>query len=192
MRRALFGLLVATVSCGELSRLGTSSSYLVVESFEAASGADGEFHGDLESDVMNGGRVGPQDPGRVTFSLGLKDPGPAEAPNSPSPNNAVTLNRYRVRYVRADGRNTPGLDVPHPFDGAFTLTVSAPVSTTFALVRTQAKAEAPLAALSNNPQVISTIAEVTFYGRDQTGRAVSADARISVHFANWPDRPSAK
>lgn len=128
-----------------------------------------------------------QDVARVAFSLALKDPGPPGSPNAPSPNNTITVNRYRVRFIRSDGRNTPGLDVPHGFDGAFTVTVSDRSTATFALVRAQAKAEAPLAALANNVVIISTIAEITFYGRDQTGREVSATARINVHFGNWAD-----
>ena len=35
--------------------------------------------------------------------------------------------------------------------------------------------------------VISTIADVTFFGRDQTGREVSVVGSISVNFADWAD-----
>ena len=38
-----------------------------------------------------------------------------------------------------------------------------------------------------NPIVISTIARVTFYGHDQTGREVSATGNIDVTFANFGD-----
>ena len=182
---------ILTASCGDLTTQGTGSSYLIVDSLEASSGAaSGEFGGDLESDVLtvvNGSGTVFQDVGRITLSLGLKDPGPNGAANSPSPNNFITVNQYRVRYIRADGRNTPGVDVPYGFDGAFTLTVSDRSTATFALVRAQAKAEAPLAALANSPVVLSTIAEITLYGHDQTGREVSTVARINVHFANWAD-----
>ena len=192
MRKVLVLCLVVTpMACGELTRQGTASSYLIVEALEAASGAEsGQFGGDLESDVVtvvNGTGTVVQDLGRVTLSLALKDPGPAGSPNAPSPNNTITVNRYRVRYLRSDGRNTPGVDVPYAFDGAVTVTVSERTSATFALVRAQAKAEAPLAALANNPVVISTIADITFYGRDQTGRDVSTMARINIHFGNWAD-----
>lgn len=192
MRRALLLFLVVTlIGCGELTRQGTASSYLIVEALEGASGAEsGEFAGELESDVVtvvNGTGTVFQDVGRVTLSLALKDPGPAGSPDAPSPNNRITVNRYRVRYIRSDGRNTPGVDVPYGFDGAVTVTVSERTSATFALVRAQAKAEAPLAALANNPVIISTIADITFYGHDQTGREVSTTARINVHFGNWAD-----
>lgn len=184
-------LAALVVSCGKLTTQGTGSSYLIVESLEASSGGgEDEFAGDLESDVLtvvNGSGTVFQDVGRVTFALGLKDPGPAGSPSVPSPNNFITIDRYRVRYVRADGRNTQGVDVPYGFDGAFTVTIAERATVTFALVRAQAKAEAPLAALANNRVVLSTIAEITFYGHDQTGREVSAVARINVHFGNWAD-----
>ena len=35
--------------------------------------------------------------------------------------------------------------------------------------------------------LISTIADVTFYGRDQAGRDSSVTGQISVNFADWGD-----
>jgi hypothetical protein len=59
----------------------------------------------------------------------------------------------------------------------------------FNLVRVQAKQEAPLQALTagGGASTISTIAEITFYGEDQAGRAVSVTGRIGVNFADWGD-----
>ncbi len=42
-------------------------------------------------------------------------------------------------------------------------------------------------ALRSNGVIINTIAEVTFYGRDQTGREVSVVANIQVDFGNFAD-----
>ena len=192
MKRVLLGLLVmASVSCGSMTREGTASSYLIVAALDAASGADPEeFEGDLESDVVTvveGASTIYADAGRVTFALALKDPGAAGSPLTPTVNNAITVDRYRVRYIRSDGRNREGIDVPYAFDGAFTATVFDQTQATFTLVRAQAKAEAPLAALSTSLIVVSTIAEVTFYGHDQTGREVITTAKISVHFGNYGD-----
>jgi hypothetical protein len=93
--------------------------------------------------------------------------------------------------VRADGRNTPGVDVPYPFDGAATVTVppDGTAELNFTLVRIQAKLEAPLAALQGmgGAIAISTIANVTFYGRDQVGNEISATGSIGVTFADWAD-----
>ena len=44
-----------------------------------------------------------------------------------------------------------------------------------------------VSALAVNPVIISTIAEVTFFGRDQTGHEVSVTGRITVNFGNFAD-----
>lgn len=125
----------------------------------------------------------------VNFSLLLRDPGEVASPSSPSGLNQVTVNRYRVQYRRADGHNVPGVDVPYDFDSAFTVTVPATgnAEAAFEIVRHSAKEEAPLAALRFNDDIISTIAEVTFYGRDQAGNEVSASASIGIKFGNFAD-----
>jgi hypothetical protein len=186
------GLILASVSCGSLTRQGTSSSYLIISSLEGAPGGAtaGTFASVLLSDVItvkDGIGIIYSDPGRVTFALGLKDPGPSTSPSTPTQNNFITVTRYHVRYIRADGRNIEGVDVPYAFDDGITATVSGETTAGFTVVRNQAKQEAPLKALGLNPIVVSTIAEVTFYGHDQTGRQVSAVGNMSVSFANFAD-----
>jgi hypothetical protein len=185
-------LIVFGAGCGDMARQGTGSSYLIVNTLDAASGAEpSDFSGTLQSDVVtvvDGSATLFNDLARARFTMALKDPGGSELPTNPTPNNFITIDRYNVRFFRADGRNTPGVDVPYAFDGAFTLTVRGnETAGTFTLVRHQAKAESPLAALARNRLIISTIAEITFYGRDQTGREVSVTSRISVDFANFGD-----
>jgi hypothetical protein len=192
MKRALLAVLVlASVSCGEMTRQGTASSFLAIDTLEAASGAEpGAFGGDLASDVItvvDGSPTAFADIGRVNFALMMKDPGTSASPNAPGPNNAITVDRYHVQFIRADGRNTPGVDVPYPFDGAFTVTVFNRAEAAFTLVRVQAKREAPLAGMVSNGIRLSTIAQITFYGHDQTGREVSTTGRIGVNFNNWGD-----
>ena len=92
-----------------------------------------------------------------------------------------------MEYIRADGRNTPGVDIPYPFDSAIGLTVLDDVTKSFEIVRHVAKEEAPLAALGQSPIIITAIARVTFYGHDQTGRSVSATGQIGVDFGNFGD-----
>jgi hypothetical protein len=193
--RRLAGALVLaalTASCGDLTRQGTGSSYIILNALEAASGANPTtFGGTLQSDVLTVVDDVPtifNDVGRARMTLAMKDPGTADTPTIPTPNNFITLNRYRVQYIRADGRNVPGVDVPFPFDGAITGTIGAGETTAgFEIVRHAAKAEAPLAALARNGIIISTLAEVTFYGRDQTGREVIVTGRITIDFGNFGD-----
>lgn len=188
---AIAGLaMLASVSCGKTVRESRASSYLVIDAMEAASGIKPDkLVATLASDVVTKGTIY-QDPGQVTLSLGLKDPGTLASPSEVSPINYITVDSYHVQYIRADGRNTPGVDVPYAFDGAATGTVGKGASGIgFVLVRAQAKMEAPLLALRGlgGAVLISTIAEVTFYGRDQAGNRVSVTGRISVDFADWGD-----
>ena len=195
----LAGLLAATaVSCGEVARNGRSPSQLIITSMLAAPGVDDdEFGTFLLSDVStfvegpNDTRVETffNDPGQVRMRLILKDPGVPGVPSAPTSLNEVTITRYRVVFRRADGRNTPGVDVPFPFDSAVTFTVPATgeVEHGFNLVRHTAKREAPLAALRDQFLIISTIAEVTFYGRDAAGHEVSVTGAIGVEFGNFGD-----
>jgi hypothetical protein len=102
------------------------------------------------------------------------------------------------------------VDVPYAFDGGMTGTVriGTQLSLNFVLVRAQAKLEAPLVVLQGlyaidptngnvvriggggGAVIISTIAEVTFYGHDQAGNQVSVTGTISVNFADWADPSS--
>jgi hypothetical protein len=177
------------LGCSSHVREGRSPAYLIVDSVLAASGTDQTFTNTLESDVMTKNAVY-ADSGQATVTLALKDIGPSANPASPTTNNFVTLSRYHVQYRRSDGRNTEGVDVPFAFDGASTAAVTDQATTfTFTLVRLQAKLEAPLVNLVGHggAGVISTIADVTFYGTDQAGNDVQTTGSISVNFADWAD-----
>ena len=183
---------VLSTSCGDTVRQGTGNSFLILNALEGASGAEPtEFGGTLQSDVVTVVEENPtifSDVGRARFALGLKDPGSSAAPNAPTQFDFITIDRYRVRFIRADGRNVPGVDVPYGFDGAITVTVAGgETAAGFEIVRHAMKLESPLAALAFNGVIITTIAEVTFYGRDQAGHEVSVTGRITVDFGNFGD-----
>jgi hypothetical protein len=174
-----------TAGCGEFIRQDRTSGILVIDALEAASGGQETptFTGTLQSDVLTGGVF--NDVGRVTLRVISKD-----LAHPIRPTNTVTITRYLVTFRRTDGRNTPGVDVPHPFDSAVTFTVgsaSAGTSMGFELIRHVAKLEAPLLALRTNPVIISTVADVTFFGRDQAGRETSTTGSIGVQFGNFAD-----
>jgi hypothetical protein len=196
--RTLAGLAVVAssalgaASCAsEFTRTGSSPAFIVIESLQGSSGSTGNFGSPLSSDVItNGGVI--NDLGQARMSLQLRNPGPVANPTAPSQLNSITLSRYRVTYRRADGRNTPGVDVPHPFDAAATVTVPAGGNVTFGfeVVRVQAKLEPPLANLAGvagGRIVISTLAEITFYGRDQAGNDVEVTGTLAVNFADFAD-----
>ena len=179
-----------TAGCGDVVRQDRSSVLLVVDALGGASGASGsvgDIAGTLQSDVVtvvDGNPIVYSDSGSVTLRAIMKNP-----LLGPSAVNAVTINRYRVTYRRSDGRNTPGVDVPYTFDSAVTFTVAAGERATqgFELVRHVAKLESPLMALRNNPVIISTVADVSFFGRDQAGNDVSVSGSFGVQFGNFAD-----
>ena len=180
------GLAALTGGCGDLIRQDRSSSILVIDALQAASGASDtlRFSGTLQSDVETGGGVF-SDPGQVTMRVIPKD---LASPIGPS--NTVTITRYLVKFRRTDGRDTPGVDVPYPFDSAMTFTVTSPTNGTtgsFELIRHNAKFEQPLLGLVNSFVTLSTIADITFVGRDQAGRDLSATGSIGVQFGNFAD-----
>lgn len=199
----ILALAAASASCGDVVREGKSPVFVVIDSLQAIRGAAalGQPSGTLTSDVITlvtspapCSTTAPcptifNDQGRATLRLTPKDIGTSANPTTPSPNNEVTIDRYRVRYIRADGRNAPGVDVPYAFDGAATATVPAAgtAQVGFELVRHVAKQEAPLVQLATSATIISTIAEITFYGRDRVGNEVSVTGTITVDFGNFGD-----
>ena len=190
-------VLATSVSCGDVARLGRAPVFLSIDLLQGASGntTPGPFGNPLASDVLTNvispapcSALSPcptifSDLGQVVLRLIPKD----VINTTPSSNNRVTITRYRVTYRRADGRNTQGVDVPYAFDGGATGTVPADgtLTLTFELVRHVAKMEAPLVQLVTNAAVITTLADVTFYGQDQVGNAISATGLIQVDFGNF-------
>lgn len=195
--------LAGSISCGDVARTGKSPSMIVIDSLQAASGADpGSLSGFLLSDVVTlveqtveGQTVRVptiyNDVGQATLRLVLKDQGGiGDGGTLPTTLNAVTLKRYHIEYRRSDGRNTPGVDVPWPVDGGVSMTLTGgTVLVPFEMVRHQAKLEAPLRAMAfgGGRIFISTIAEVTFFGTDLAGNDVQAMGTISVSFGDYAD-----
>lgn len=188
--------------CSSFLTSQSASSYLILDTLNASTGREPDkLSGTLASDVLTFVKKDDGSGKQVLvptifadnivakFSLAMKDTGTVDSPNSPSTTNFITISRYHVKFIRSDGRNTEGVDVPYAFDAAVTLTVGRDGGTANAtLVRIQSKGETPLKALAGAfGPTISTIAEITFYGKDQTGKEVSVVGRISVNFADWGD-----
>lgn len=191
---ALLPLLVA--GCGNVHQ-GPSASIVRITELVAASGAKPDtFSGTLLSDsitVVKRNSVDTptvfDDFGRVTMALALKDPGMPGITNVPSPLNTVTMTHYRVVYRRTDGHNIEGVDVPYAFDSGLTFTVPADgtAQISFEIVRHTAKEEAPIRATQVSGQIINTIADVTFFGKDQAGNNVAVTGSIGINFGNFGD-----
>jgi hypothetical protein len=176
---AVFGVVAmsaALAGCGgAFARDSKAPARLVIVSLQGASGAEPEEMGsfvlsDVITNVTTGGTCTADNP-------------------CPSRFNDIG-HRYRVQYRRSDGRNTPGVDVPYDIDGAATATVPLDGTATFGfqLVRNAAKREAPLVGLADsNDTLITVIATVTFWGRDQAGNEVSVSGSIDITFGNFGD-----
>lgn len=191
--------LIATTSCGgELLRTGRSPVFMVVTNLQGSAGGTGDATAFLLSDVQTlvdetVGGVLVKRP--MTFNDNATATIGVEAKNqsvTTTALNSVTVTRYRVTFRRSDGRNTPGVDIPYGFDGAVTVTIPAGGSGTvaFDLIRHQAKLEPPLRNLVGfgGFGFISTVAEVTFYGRDQNGNELMATASMDVQFGDFADQ----
>jgi hypothetical protein len=190
-------LVVATASCGDAVRQGSSPSFLVMDSLMGKSGGHSTpLSETLQSDVIvflsSPAPCTPElpcptvfsDSGQVVLRLVPKNIGVA-----PTENNTVTISRYHISFRRADGRNTPGVDLPFGWDGAVTATVVPGESRqiVFELIRHVTKEEPPLVQLIANPSIIHTIAEITFYGTDLVGNAVTVTGNMSIEFGNFGD-----
>jgi len=200
---AAAAFVAASVSCGSVVRTSRAPVILVIDQLNGVRGAatTSTAASSLTSDVFtlvtSGGTcttTAPcptvfSDSGQVVMHLVLKDVGSGATAPTPSTNNEVTINRVHVSYRRTDGRNQEGVDVPYAFDTASTFTVPQQGTITFGfpLVRNQTKTEAPLMALRTNGQVLSMIGDVTFFGADVVGNAVSVTGSINIDFANWGD-----
>jgi hypothetical protein len=193
-------LVAATFACGDVIRQGKAPVVIVVDSFKGAPGGGfgaNTFTDTLRSDVVvNAISPAPctaaapcptvyDDSGQVTMHLAPKD-----IAIEPTSNNQVTITRYHVSFRRADGRNTQGVDVPFGFDGSVTGTIppTGALTLSFELVRHVTKAEPPLVQLRTSPNIINTLADVTLYGTDLVGNAVTAAASMSIEFGNFGDQ----
>jgi hypothetical protein len=199
MRLTVATLCVLTASgCGsEMLRTGRSPMFLTVNEIVTTNGASEDEGTNLLSDVQTiverqvGGvtvRVPTifNDSAVATLGVTAKNP---SAPTSEI--NSVTITRYRISFRRIDGRNTPGVDVPFGWDGATSVTIPAGSTggIAFEIVRHSTKSEPPLRNLINNGgvQFIYTIAEITFFGRDQNGNEVTATGHVDIAFSDFGD-----
>ncbi len=175
-------------SCNVLENKTRSASVLVIESVVGISmPKKTEDTSALESDVVINPPSGKcyyviGDLAKVTFTAKLLSP-----TRTPTFYNDIRVYRYRVRYIRTDGRNVEGVDVPYSYEGAMDVyvPVNGTVSWSFDIVRTTAKEESPLIELANTNNAIEAIAIIDFYGEDMAGNKVTASGRLSVHFRDW-------
>lgn len=193
-------LALAASGCSEFTRQSRAPAQLVIVRIETPATEFVQLEGGTgvpgKIEEISGFLPGPltcdvnppnPDRGRVVLRQILRDPGAPGAPSVPTPLNDITVTEFEVRYRLPNGRTTPGVDVPHPVRGGLTITILGTGTATgeFELVRRVAKQEPPLGALRNSSVVLSMIADVTFFGRDQAGNRVSATGSVQVTCADF-------
>lgn len=107
---------------------------------------------------------------------------------------AIQLERFEVRYYRADGRGVEGVDVPYRFAGDLRTALDIGDSdknlvVLLEVVRPAAKVEPPLLNLRNGggASVLTIQAEITLYGRTLASNdIVTATGSVPVEFHFTP------
>jgi len=178
---------LALYSCNPIEDDSRSASMLLVDNVLGtdAEGKSGNF---LQSDVVLSSGSIRSDSATATLRAETLDPDPLLGT---SPYNDIVVTRYLVSYTRTDGRNSPGIDVPYPFEGSMSTVVKAgsTASVSFVIVREVAKLEPPLIRLIDlgAEVVLACTAKVEFYGHDTTNRTVKATGYLTIYFANYAD-----
>jgi hypothetical protein len=193
--------LLAATSCSSTVRTGNSPMFLVIDSLQGIRGGPsaGTPNAILFSDVLTFFTTGNDittgrtcsttnpctavfsDLGQAVLELAKKD---VTSSTAPTTNNQVTITRVHVHYIFPPNV-TP---VVADFDTVSTTTVppSGTATIAFDLVKANAKDFPPLVNLDGGGQITAT-AEVTFFGTDQVGNAISATGSIQIEFSNWGD-----
>lgn len=159
-----------------------SAVILRIVEMESEAGADAETSAFLNSDVS------PVFNDNVVVTVEALPKNPNFVLDAPFEDVQVT--RYEVNYLRSDGQNREGIDVPYRITGGVSTLVpfGDQADVVFVVVRHQAKVEPPLANLRGPGGVVLTIiAEITLHGRTTSGRAVSARGFLTINFADFAD-----
>ncbi len=188
----LLGLAVLALglaACNPVESDSESASMLIVERMQG-SNVDGQISDYVQSDVIvqKEGEEGTilADIGRATLSCKMLAPAP---PLGATAWNDIVVTRYVVSYSRVDGRNTPGVDVPYPFEGSVSAIFKVGFSQdlSFVIVREVAKMEPPLVNLRTigAEGVLQVTAKVEFFGHDLADKKVKATGYIPIFFADY-------
>jgi len=184
-------LLMTFFSCNPIENNSTSPSMLIVQKMTGVD-VEGNEANFLQSDVLYQNPDDPTDSSihadvaTVTLKAELLEPASVLGL---SQYHDITVTRYVVSYMRSDGKNAEGVDVPYSFEGYFTTQI--PIGNTaeisFVIVREVAKNEPPLVDLVYGTQegVIEVTARVDFYGHDQANREITATGYLTIFFANY-------
>lgn len=143
----------------------------------------------MDSDVVisNGG-ICPDDV-KIRLENHFKNPGVS----STGFRHDIVVQRYEVHYIRSDGRNVEGVDVPYSITGNVNQEVVEESAATLILevVRRQAKLEPPLLQLEDfngGSLIFTAFADITLHAVTTTGDVLNpVTGRLQIDFANFGD-----
>lgn len=187
-------IIVALVMAGCLAKEddSTSASFLVINSLtgndlEGQAGSTTVF-----SDVSTSGSIINDNGVAAVTTLTYNPLEDSEAHDITFYMNVI-VDQIDVEFMRTDGRNVQGVDVPYSFTQPMNMLVPVDesVEIPFILIRHVAKLEPPLFALNQVPnqgKVLQLVAKVTVHGKDLGGHRVApVSGYLNVWCANFAD-----
>ena len=184
---------LALVSCVAKENDTTSASFLVINALtgndlEGNSGSTTVF-----SDVSLAGSI-VNDNGVATVTTLTYNPLEDSDEHDITFYMNVIVDQVDVEFMRTDGRNVEGVDVPYRFTQPMNMLVPVDEITEipFVLIRHVAKLEAPLFALreiTSQGVILQLVAKVTLHGKDLGGHRVApVSGYVSVWCGNFADQ----
>ena len=195
MKLKLLVLIIAALalgSCLAKENDSTSASFLVVTSLTGNDLAGKAGSTTVFSDVITNGSIVNDSAVAVVSALTYNPTEDSEAHDITYYMNVV-VDQIDVEFLRTDGKNVEGVDVPYHFSQPVNIMVEVDktASIPFVLIRHVAKMESPLIQLRDVPSeefVLQLVAKVTMHGRDLGGHRVApVSGYMSVWCANFAD-----
>ncbi len=195
MKLKLLVLIIAALalgSCLAKENDSTSASFLVVTSLTGNDLAGKAGSTTVFSDVITNGSIVNDSAIAVVGALTYNPTEDSEAHDITYYMNVV-VDQIDVEFLRTDGKNVEGVDVPYHFSQPVNIMVEVDktASIPFILIRHVAKMESPLIQLRDFPSeevVLQLVAKVTVHGKDLAGHRVApVSGYLSVWCANFAD-----
>lgn len=195
MKLKLLVLIIAALalaSCQAKEDDSTSASFLVITSLTGNDLAGKAGSTTVFSDVITNGSIINDSAVAVVTALTYNPTEDSEAHDITYYMNVI-VDQVDVEFMRTDGKNTEGVDVPYHFSQPMNMLVEVDktASIPFILIRHVAKMESPLIQLRDFPSeefVLQLVAKVTMHGKDLAGHRVApVSGYLSVWCANFAD-----
>lgn len=195
MKLKLLVLIIAALalaSCQAKEDDSTSASFLVITSLTGNDLAGKAGSTTVFSDVITNGSIINDSAVAVVTALTYNPTEDSEAHDITYYMNVI-VDQVDVEFMRTDGKNTEGVDVPYHFSQPMNMLVEVDktASIPFILIRHVAKMESPLIQLRDFPSeevVLQLVAKVTMHGKDLAGHRIApVSGYLTVWCANFAD-----